>query len=210
MIIIKQTDLMRCYNYCEPIEPKEGDFFGMLFDEYYGIYTIEPNINIDKKSETNSFEYNYVLNKQLAKNILDIKTFPLPIILKKLEGNLAQDILTGIVFYILSEEDFNYKNKILSESKEFQNKQDLFRKNPLVLSPSYTKLSLIDDNFKFVYYNLISDKKNEVIEKLNSLKLSAQQNFDEKITEGVDIAQAVAETDNLIYVYKQKNQNKTF
>jgi len=201
----KNNIMKNYYDSSEIIQPKEGDFFGMIFEDPHGILIIEPNIDINRESKVNSLNYYYSINQELTKKFFKETDFPIPFILKKLKGNLAQDILTGIVFHIQDKQDFYCENKMLDKNEQFQDKQNLFRENPIVLSPEYVKLSLIDDNFKFVYYNLISDKKNEVIEKLNSLKLSAQQNFDKKITEGVDIAQAVAETDNLIYVYKHKN-----
>lgn len=203
----KKEFLKEHINEYKNFEPNEGELFGMLCDRQE-FFSIEPCIHIPPAErdpeDSLGLQYDFILNNDIAKNVLTDIDF-IPLILLKLDGDKAQEILTEIVFRIGHEEDDEFSD---GDIESFQEHYESIKESPVFLSNARTRLFPVDDHFKVIYGDNMRGNKEEVVSKLEKLLEASKENFEKKMAEGILLAQAIAETENMIHDFDCKGPRK--
>lgn len=202
---------------------KENELFGIIASkfnmsvtypdvEFYNNGNLSYGFTID--NEIISLDNNY---PEKIKAIVGGEDVPL--IMRKLNDNLAQEILSGEIFIIdglLNSFDDNSKiyNSVNDYSIEsFQKNASKFEKNNVVLSCVAEKWMpsgeakeyyehayiVVDDSFKYLYGKETLSHKDDIIAALKYIKTIARAKYYEVYKESIDAIQIVANTDKLLY-----------
>lgn len=205
----KNEFLVQHINEYKNFKPNEGELFGMLC-ERNEIFSFEPDIHIppaeDNPEDSLGIQYDYLCQNEIAKNVLNDVDF-IPLILKKLDGTKAQEMLTGIIFRIGNEVDdmLDYSD---GDIETFQENYESIKESPMFLSNARTRLFPVDDHFKVMYADNMREKKEEVVSKLEKLLEASKGNFEKKMAEGILLAQSIAETENMIHDFEVKGPRR--
>ena len=135
----------------------------------------------------------------------------IPLIFKKVSGNIAQELLSGELFVVsTSIEKIDGINDLEREIKNFQNDVENYSKNNIfILTNGFYEaddeeingIFTVSDMFKSLYSKKTLPKKDELISVLKSIKNQGQVRFNEKLQEYISEVQGIAQTENEIYEF---------
>jgi len=208
--VTKNEFLEEHINEYKNFKPNEGELFGMLCDRNE-FFSFEPDIHIppaeDNPEDSLGIQYDYLCQNDIAKNVLTDFDF-IPLILRKLDGTKAQEMLTGIIFRIGNEVDDMLDYYSDGDIESFQEHYESIKESPVFLSNARTRLFPVDDHFKVIYADNMRGNKEEVVSKLEKLLEASKENFEKKMAEGILLAQAIAETENMIHDFARKGPRR--
>ena len=202
---------------------KSNELFGIIVSKFY-MNTITPNIDIVNGNIAYNFSVDYEFVSEDIDYPNDIDAISggedLPLIMRKLKDNLAQEILSGEKFMLCGSFESirrNVYNKT-GDISEYQNKEEIFKNDNIVLNCT-SELSaydeqgnktqknsyiVLDDTFKEFYYDNTLSNKEDVIMALKYIKLKAKEQYYKEYKKCISRIQSVAYTENLLYDLKQK------
>lgn len=205
---------------------KENELFGIIVSKF-NMSVIYPDVNF---YDNGNISYDFGIDDEF---IGMQESYPdeigaivggedVPLIMRKLNDNLAQEVLSGEIFVIdglLNAFDdnngiYNAVNNYSLES--FQKNASKFEKSNVMLScvaeewaPSGVKdedkeyhehaYIVVDDNFKYIYNEETLSRKDDIIAALKYIKSIARAKYDEEYKKSIAAIQGVANTDNLLY-----------
>ena len=198
---------------------EDGTIFGIIASQY-NIDLICPSILFeDGEIQYYLSTYDNVIAKKfdLKKNVFSSDEDRL-LIFKKLNGNLAQELLSGEVFAVSSFESKDTDDIGNSDIglEKFQQAIEKYKDNNIIIYSDIrlhendeSGIFVVDDEFKQLFSKEILPIKEDVIETLVSIKQQAKEKFDEEYLECIDTVHEIALTDNIIYDLEHSNsENK--
>ena len=143
-----------------------------------------------------------------------------PLIFKKLNDNLAQEILSGKVFAIIANEyedqkDFNNLeigfDKFQEYMKRYSDNTNIAIKCTAMESSQNRTISgifVVDDSFKYLYGRDTIPRRDDILDALDNMDIRAKACFIQACEDYVNTTRDIAETENLFYNLKlAKNKN---
>jgi hypothetical protein len=141
----------------------------------------------------------------------------IPLIFKKVSGNIAQELLSGELFVVsTSIRKIDGINSLEREIENFQNDVESYSKNNIfILTNGFYEaddkeingIFTVSDMFKSLYSKKTLPKKDELISVLKSIKNQGQVRFKEKLQEYISEVQGIAQTENEIYDFDYNSQS---
>lgn len=135
----------------------------------------------------------------------------IPLIFKKVSGNIAQELLSGELFVVSTAiEKIDGINSMKREIENFQNDVEKYSKNNIFIftngfyehvDKGINGVFTVSDMFKLLYSKKTLPKKDELISVLKSIKNQGQVRFKEKLQEYISEVQGIAQTENEIYEF---------
>lgn len=213
---------------------RENELFGIIVSKF-DMSVISPDINF---YDNGNISYDFEIDDEF----IAMEAYPeefgaiiggedVPLIMRKLNDNLAQEVLSGEIFVISGlRNQFDDNNGIYNAVNNygletFQKNASKFEKSNVMIScvaeewaPSGVEeedrtikenaFIVIDDYFKNLYNDETLSRKDDVIAALRFIKSSAKAKYDEAYKKSVDAIQSVANTDNLLYDLEHTTENK--
>lgn len=205
---------------------KENELFGIMVSKF-NMSVIYPDVNF---YDNGNISYDFGIDDEFIKMH---KNYPekigaivggedVPLIMRKLKDNLAQEVLSGEIFIIDGLlNPFKDNNGIYNavnnyNIKSFQNNASKFEKSNVILSCVAEKYKpidvkgekiewhehayiVVDDYFKYLYSEETLSRKDDIIAALKYIKTIARTKYYEEYKESINAIQSVANTDNLLY-----------
>lgn len=207
-----EEEFLEQYNIEDITELKDGMLFGTITSKYE-MDTLLPYFEYDQgqiKSCIASYRDVVCEYYDLGDGILsDGKSIPL--IFKKISGNIAQELLSGELFVVsTSIEKIDGINSIERKIEDFQSDVENYSKNNILIhtNPFYEAdnkdingIFAVSDMFKSLYSEKTLPKKDELISVLKSIKNLGQVIFNEELQEYIIEVQGIAQTENEIYEF---------
>lgn len=205
-------EVFNIYDINDVQQIKENELFGIIPSE---IKLMAPFVSVENNSYCFLVGLDLEDSSYYSDEIDIINGKDIPLIMRKLSGNLAQEVLSGEVF-VLTGNFGKFESPIMSsDSKKdfelFQKNISKFADNNVVLSCTARELAVggskkidnaffvIDDAFKYLYNEETLSRKDDIIAALKSLKSMAKAEFDEDFKKVVNTFHSIANTDNFLF-----------
>jgi len=183
---------------------KENELFGLIISDYC-FSMIVPEFHFSKDG-CYTFRMGITRFNNTEKICFD---FNVPLIFRKLSGNLVQEMLTGEIFVIHDFKDEPDEKEELDKMKVFQGQIERYKNNNVILNDGwYTEVAaynayfVVDDGFKKLYCDETLARRDEVISALKELSEKGKQRFNQNLNKLIDCCQTIANTENLIYDFE--------
>lgn len=187
-------------------EIEEGTLFGLVFSED-DLYNIAPETDFNDTGDL-IYQFDDLIIEEAGIEVnSSVISDNLPFIFKKLNGNLAQELLSGEIF-VLSGKDANGLTAPLTAT-EFQNALSKYSKYNVLIYCGATEWRTekyipdtffkITDGFKSLYGYQTLPHKDEIIGAFKSITEQSRKIFAAEFKKCVGDAQSIAETENLIF-----------
>ena len=199
---------LNTYGVKDITELEEGMIFGTITPEY-NINVISPVfefINGELKCWLFSDDDLVADEFEIDANVFSDKKIPL--IFKKLDGNRAQELLSGEIFTVSTSisnldviDDFNIGLENFQKGVEAYSNDNVFilGRADDFNGEDIDGIFVVNDAFKSLYSDETLSKSEEVVKTLKSIKEQARAHFKQKLQMCVDKAHSIAKTENLIY-----------
>ena len=211
----------------------EGSLFGIVtdtsdmdiiypdMDAFEGDFSMQMETESDKFMDSDDDKVN-----EAKKSVSD----EMLLMVKKLKGNLVQEVLSGEIFAIRGtnkdENDFSKENIDLNDLnrfvsiEKFQNSVSKYSnaciriESRMISYDPETKdqfgvFFAITDEFKKLYSEETLPQRDKIVELLKACKRYAKDIFKDKYKKSIDNAQSIATTENFIYDLENSDKSKT-
>lgn len=203
------------YNIKNITDLEEGTIFGILVSKYdmdviYPLIDfVDGNLKYCLSTSLTSFSNPISKKFKIDSDVLNCE-YGLPLIFKKLNDNLAEELLSKETF-IISRGNIYKKDDINNLDvglEKFQKDVEKYSDNNVII---YVKAKefcsdrdvncffVVDDRFKYLYSRETLSKREEVIKILKTIKQQSKTYFEDKYKEIVSVGRSIADTENLIY-----------
>lgn len=194
---------LRKYDISDTTELEEGMLFGTI-TSIFNIFAIYPAFNYQDGQFESCMNY---IDCEFPEN--DDKVIPL--IFKKLDGNRAQELLSGEVFVVTTVSSNlgcfsdnsdripeNFREDLAKYSKEnvfiTATAEDIY-------GHDIKAIFEVNDEFKSLYSDETLQNKNQIVELLRDAKEQGRTIFEERFQNYISEVHRIAETDNMLYDY---------
>lgn len=211
MVTIKKDEIRSLHAELSEIKDvKEGQLFGVIL-KHNSVFNMRPLIEVLPGDKGVQYNLELETNNTLYYSFADI-----PLVLRKMSKNLAQDILTYNVFIIGNICDIKTELAEISGNLEkFQtiiNKFSNVRVAIDVTDSEDEKKEVyyeINDVFKSIYGELTLSREKAITEKMAEFIDDADHDYTIRLNTGIEELQNIANTENLIFdlIIDSENQN---
>ncbi len=204
---------LEAYNVSDIDELEEGTLFGTITD-VYKMHAIYPICSFD---EGQLYYEWYDIDLEFPGSEFD-NGKKIPLIFKKLDGNRAQELLSGEVFIVTSsfKKMFgpdSWKKDLSDLKKDFKQ----YEKENVVIEPlarlscsdqeDITAIFEVNDEFKLFYSEETLKDRDEIKALLIYAKEYGCDHYRRTLEEFMYIVQCVAESDNIIYDFENTDHS---
>jgi hypothetical protein len=207
------------YNIESINELEDGTIFGLITNKAYMDVIFPSSVTRD------GYFNNYIINvdEDVAATIgFTSKTYAsnndIPLIFKKLGNNYAQELISGLTFFIANEtEEIIGSDEEGKTIEEFQRDLKKYSNDNVVLlnlvktfeEGTIPAIFVVNDRFKVFYYDEALLSKEEIKKALISLKAAAKNYYNIQMEDIIENAIAVAYTDNFLYDIEHSTKKLT-